>query len=72
MKIFRYELEINENMGTNMGRDYFQVNGIVAARNIMGAMNKIYEFYTDSESTICSIKVYEDGNELHEISCEQI
>lgn len=68
MKIFRYELEING----DMGRGYFKVKGIVVARNIMGAMNKIYEFYTDSENTIYSIEVYEDENEPQEISCKQI
>ena len=72
MKFFRYELEIDGVMGTNMGRGYFRVKGIVVARNIMGAMNKIYKFYTDVENTICSIEVYEDENEPQEISCEQI
>ena len=72
MKFFRYELEIDGDMGTNMGRGYFKVKGIEVARNIMGAMNKIYEFYTDVENTIYSIKVHEDENEPQEISCEQI
>ena len=72
MKLFHYEIEIDGDMGTNMGRGYFKVKGIVVARNIMGAMNKIYEFYTDVENTIYSIKVHEDENEPQEISCEQI
>ena len=72
MKFFRYELEIDGVMGTNMRRGYFRVKGVVAAQNIMDAINKIYEFYTDAENTICSIEVYEDENEPQEISCEQI
>ena len=72
MKIFRYELEIDGVMGSNMRRGYFKVKGVVAARNIMGAMNKIHKFYTDAENTIRSIEVYEDENEPQEISCEQI
>ena len=72
MKFFCYDLEIDGVMGTNMRRGYFRIKGVVAARNIMGAMNKIYEFYTDAENTICSIEVYEDENEPQEISCEQI
>ena len=70
MKFFRYELEIDGDIGE--GRGYFRIKGVVAARNIMGAISKIYKFYTDAENTICSIEVYEDENEPQEISCEQI
>lgn len=42
------------------------------AKNIMGAMNKLNEYYADNDDTIVVANLTEEDNTPCELSCEEL
>lgn len=67
MKLFNYEIHLV----CKYDDSYNKIKGVVMAKNIMGAMNKLNEYYSDDDDTIVVVNLIEEDNLPHEISCEE-
>ena len=67
MKLFHYEVHlVNE-----YDNSYNKIKGAVMAKNIMGAMNKLNEYYTDDDSTIVVVNLSEEKYSVCELLYEE-
>lgn len=67
MKLFHYEIHLV----CKCGDSYNKIKGFVMAKNIMGAMNKLNEYYADNDDAIVVANLIEEDNTPCEISCEE-
>lgn len=68
MKLFHYEIHL----ACKYDDSYNKIKGVVMAKNIMGAMNKLNEYYADNDDTIVAANLTEeDNNTPCELSCEE-
>lgn len=67
MKLFHYEIHLV----SEHNNSYSKIKGVVMAKNIMGAMNKLNEYYTDDGDTIVVANLTEEDNTPCELSCEE-
>lgn len=67
MKLFHYEIHL---VGEH-DNSYNKIKGVVMAKNIMGAMNKLNEYYADNDDTIVVANLIEEDNTPCELSCEE-
>lgn len=67
MKLFHYEIHLV----CKPDYSYNKIKGFVMAKNIMGAMNKLNEYYADNDDTIVVANLIEEDNTPCEISCEE-
>lgn len=67
MKLFHYEIHLV----SEHDNSYNKIKGVVMAKNIMGAMNKLNEYYTDDGDTIVVANLTEEDNIPYELSCEE-
>ena len=68
MKLFHYEIHLI----SEHDNSYNKIKGVVIAKNIMGAMNKLNEYYTDDGDTIVVANLTEEDNTPYELSCEEL
>lgn len=68
MKLFHYEIHLV----CKYNDSYNKIKGVVMAKNIMGAMNKLNEYYADNDDTIVVANLTEEDNTPCELSCEEI
>lgn len=68
MKLFHYEIHLV----SEHDNSYNKIKGVVMAKNIMGAMNKLNEYYTDDGDTIVVANLTEEDNTPYELSCEEV
>lgn len=68
MKLFHYEIHLV----SEHDNSYNKIKGVVMAKNIMGAMNKLNEYYTDDGDTIVVANLTEEDNTPYELSCEEL
>ncbi len=68
MKLFHYEIHLV----SEHDNSYNKIKGVVMAKNIMGAMNKLNEYYTDNDDTIVIANLTEEDNTPHELSYEEL
>lgn len=67
MKLFHYEVHLfNE-----YDNSYNKIKGAVMAKNIMGAMNKLNEYYDDN-GTIVVVSLSEEKYAVCELSYEEL
>ena len=67
MKLFYYEIHLV----SEHDNSYNKIKGVVMAKNIMGAMNKLNEYYTDDGDTIVVANLTEEDDTPCELSCEE-
>ena len=69
MKLFHYEVHLaNENYNS-----YNKIKGAVMANSIMGAMNKLNEYYNDDDdTTIVVVNLSEEKNSVCELFYEEL
>lgn len=67
MKLFHYEIHLV----CKYNDSYNKIKGVVMAKNIMGAMNKLNECYADNDDTIVVANLIEEDNTPYELSCEE-
>ena len=68
MKLFHYEVHlVNEH-----DNSYNKIKGAVMANSIMGAMNKLNEYYTDDDNTIVVANLSEEKYAVCELSREEL
>lgn len=67
MKLFHYEIHLISEYDDL----YNKIQGVVMAKNIMGAMNKLNEYYADNDDTIVVANLTEEDNTPFELSCEE-
>lgn len=67
MKLFHYEIHLV----SEHDNSYNKIKGVVMAKNIMGAMNKLNEYYADDGDTIVVANLIEEDNIPYELSCEE-
>lgn len=67
MKLFHYEIHLV----CKCDDSYNKIKGFVMAKNIMGAMNKLNEYYADNDDAIVVANLIEEDNTPCEISCEE-
>lgn len=67
MKLFHYEIHLV----SEHDNSYNKIKGVVMAKNIMGAMNKLNEYYADDGDTIVVANLIEEDNTPHELSYEE-
>lgn len=67
MKLFHYEIHLV----SECDNSYNKIKGVVMAKNIMGAMNKLNEYYADNDDTIVVANLIEEDNTPCELSCEE-
>ena len=67
MKLFRYEIHLVWKCDDS----YNKIKGFVMAKNIMGAMNKLNEYYAANGDAIVVANLIEEDNTPCEISCEE-
>lgn len=67
MKLFHYEIHLV----SEHDNSYNKIKGVVMAKNIMGAMNKLNEYYVDDGDTIVVANLTEEDNIPYELSCEE-
>lgn len=67
MKLFHYEIHLV----CKCDDSYNKIKGFVMAKNIMGAMNKLNEYYADNDDIIVVANLIEEDNTPCEISCEE-
>lgn len=68
MKLFHYEIHLV----SEHDNSYNKIQGVVMAKNIMGAMNKLNEYYTDNDDAIVVANLVEEDNIPYELSCEEL
>ena len=68
MKLFHYEIHLV----SEHDNSYNKIKGIVMAKNIMGAMNKLNEYYADDGDAIVVANLVEEDNTPYELSCEEL
>lgn len=69
MKLFHYEIHLVSEYDDS----YNKIQGVVMAKNIMGAMNKLNEYYAaDDGDTIVVANLTEEDNTPCELSCEEL
>ena len=68
MKLFHYEIHLV----SEHDNSYNKIKGVVMAKNIMGAMNKLNEYYTDDDGAIVVANLTEEDNTPCELSCEEL
>lgn len=68
MKLFHYEIHLF----SEHDNSYNKIKGVVMAKNIMGAMNKLNEYYADDSDTIVVANLTEEDNTPYELSCEEL
>lgn len=68
MKLFHYEIHLV----SEYDNSYNKIKGIVMAKNIMGAMNKLNEYYVDDGDAIVVANLTEEDNTPYELSCEEL
>lgn len=68
MKLFHYEIHLV----SEHDNSYNKIKGVVMAKNIMGAMNKLNEYYTDDGDAIVVANLVEEDNIPYELSCEEV
>lgn len=68
MKLFHYEIHLV----SEHDNSYNKIKGVVMAKNIMGAMNKLNEYYADDGDAIVVANLVEEDNIPHELSCEEL
>lgn len=66
MKLFHYEIHLV----CKHDDSYNKIKGFVMAKNIMGAMNKLNEYYVDD--AIVAANLIEEDDVPYEISCEEL
>lgn len=64
MKLFHYEIHLV----SEHDNSYNKIKGVVMAKNIMGAMNKL----NDDGDTIVVANLTEEDNTPYELSCEEL
>lgn len=67
MKLFHYEIHLV----SEHDNSYNKIKGVVMAKNIMGAMNKLNEYYADDGDAIVVANLVEEDNIPYELSCEE-
>lgn len=67
MKLFHYEIHLV----SGHDNSYNKIKGVVMAKNIMGAMNKLNEYYADNDDAIVVANLTEEDNIPYELSCEE-
>lgn len=67
MKLFHYEIHLV----SECDNSYNKIKGVVMAKNIMGAMNKLNKYYADNDDTIVVANLIEEDNTPCELSCEE-
>lgn len=67
MKLFHYEIHLV----CKYDDSYNKIKGVVMAKNIMGAMNKLNEYYADNDDTIVVANLTEEDNTPCELFCEE-
>lgn len=67
MKLFHYEIHLV----SEHDNSYNKIKGVVMAKNIMGAMNKLNEYYTDDGDTIVVANLTKEDDTPCELSCEE-
>ena len=69
MKLFHYEIHLISGYDDS----YNKIQGVVMAKNIMGAMNKLNEYYVDDDDgdTLVVANLIEEDNTPYELSCEE-
>lgn len=68
MKLFHYEIHLV----SEHDNSYNKIKGVVMAKNIMGAMNKLNEYYADDGDAIVVANLTEEDNTPCELSCEEL
>lgn len=68
MKLFHYEIHLV----CKHDDSYNKIKGFVMAKNIMGAMNKLNEYYADNDDVIVVANLNEEEDTPYEISCEEL
>lgn len=68
MKLFHYKIHLV----SEHDNSYNKIQGVVTAKNIMGAMNKLNEYYTDDGDAIVVANLIEEDNIPYELSCEEL
>ena len=68
MKLFHYEIHLVSEYDDS----YNKIQGVVMAKNIMGAMNKLNEYYADDGDAIVVANLTEEDNTPYELSCEEL
>lgn len=68
MKLFHYEIHLV----SEHDNSYNKIKGVMMAKNIMGAMNKLNEYYTDDGDAIVVANLVEEDNIPYELSCEEL
>lgn len=68
MKLFHYEIHLIWKYDDS----YHKIKGVVMSKNIIGAMNKLSEYYTGNGDTIVVANLIEEDNIPYELSCEEL
>lgn len=66
MKLFRYEVHLV----SEYDNSYNRVKGAVMANSIIGAMNKLNEYYDDDDDTIVVVNLSEENSSVCELFYE--
>lgn len=68
MKLFHYEVHLV----SEYDNSYNRIKGAVMANSIMGAMNKLNEYYNDDDTTIVVVNLSEEKNAVCELFYEEL
>ena len=68
MKLFRYEVHLV----SECDNSYNRVKGAVMANSIIGAMNKLNEYYDDDDTTIVVVNLGEEKHAVCELFYEEL
>lgn len=66
MKLFHYEVHLV----SEYDNSYNRIKGAVMAKNIVGAMNKLNEYYNDDDDTIVVVNLSEENSSVCELFYE--
>ena len=66
MKLFHYEVHLV----SEYDNSYNRIKGAVMAKNIVGPLNKLNEYYNDDDDTIVVVNLSEENSSVCELFYE--